>query len=187
MGNGTPDEDALMRAAQAGDQRAFDALASSLRPVVAARVRGIVRDPHAADDILQETLLRAWTRSDSWNGSGSVRQWALGIAAHLALNHLRATRRRAETAIGDHEAHTPGPDSRALQAEDARRLRGLIGSLSPAKRQVVTMACEDDLSVREVAERLGIPEGTVKSRLHHARQWLTKQWELRDNEGKDSL
>ena len=189
-------DEALMRAVQRGDAEAFDVLAERLRPGLSARLHDIVRDPGAADDMLQETLLRVWTRAAQWDGRGPAGGWALRIATNLALNHLRTVRRRRETALDvactdDRQSVSgaipsgAGPGTEVEADETSRRLRGLVDALPRDKRDVVALACDDDLSVREIADRLGIPEGTVKSRLHHARKWLAAQWMLRENEGKD--
>jgi len=189
-------DEALMRAATRGDAGAFDLLAERLRPALAARVQGIVRDAGSAEDLLQETLLRAWARSDQWDGRGSVSAWLGRIATNLALNHLRTVRRRRETPLTDEDEAGPAavsrhqdartsPERHAEDADTGRRLRDLITALPGDKREALTLASDEDLSIAEIADRLGVPEGTVKSRLHHARKWLIAQWTLRENEGKE--
>jgi RNA polymerase sigma-70 factor (ECF subfamily) len=189
-------DEALMRAAAHGDAAAFDALVEHLRPALVARLHAIVRDAAAAEDLLQETLLRAWTRAEQWDGRGSVAAWLGRIATNLALNHLRTVRRRRETPLGPEDEAGPAPDAwaqdartsperRAEDADTSRRLRSLITGLPSDKREALTLACVEDLSIAEIADRLDIPEGTVKSRLYHARKWLAAQWTLRENEGKD--
>lgn len=196
MGQRDGCDEALMHAAARGDAGAFDLLAERLRPALAARVHGIVRDAGSAEDLLQEALLRAWTRSDQWDGRGSVSAWLGRIATNLALNHLRTVRRRRETPLTDEDEAGPAavsrhqdartsPERHAEDADTGRRLRDLITALPGAKREALTLACDEDLSIAEIADRLGVPEGTVKSRLYHARRWLAAQWTLRESEGKE--
>ncbi len=66
-------------------------------------------------------------------------------------------------------------------------MRRLVGALPPPKREVVLLSYDEDLALREVAERLGIAEGTAKSRLHYARKWLTEQWNAYETEGEEWL
>ncbi|MBM3492837.1 MAG: RNA polymerase sigma factor [Armatimonadetes bacterium] len=183
------EEDGLMCSVQRGDAGAFDALATRLRTRLASRIGAIVRDPGASDDVLQETLLRIWTHASQWDRRAPVQAWAARVATNLAINHLRSVRRRREDPLAyggpDLTAGScASPHTHAEATDEHRRIRDLMSELPRGKRQVLAMACED-MSVREIAERLALPEGTVKSRLHHARRWLAARWDIRENEGKD--
>jgi RNA polymerase sigma-70 factor (ECF subfamily) len=188
-----PTDTQLMAAICARDAEAFEILAQRHREMLRHCLLQIVRDPNTADDLLQETLLRVWMRAEQWDERGAVRAWLVRIATNLALNSLRTCSRRREQPLEpprrdvfeEEEPLTPAwlidpaenrPEELAAQAERRARLQSLIGDLPEEKRDVLRLVVEADMELREVAETLDIPEGTVKSRLHHARKRLARQW-----------
>jgi RNA polymerase sigma-70 factor (ECF subfamily) len=154
----------------------------------------IVRDEAAAQDLVQEAFLRVWTRAEQWEGRGFFKAWLYRIATNLALNHLRSVRRRREQPLEvpnewaddeEEESSVPawlidtsaiGPDVALELAERRRRLQRLLGRLPEEKREVFRLVHEMELSVRDAADELGIPEGTVKSRLYYAKRRLAREW-----------
>ncbi|MEO7719690.1 MAG: sigma-70 family RNA polymerase sigma factor [Capsulimonas sp.] len=186
-------DDKLMERIQERDEAAFELLVQRYQDALRRHLLRTVRDEDAAGDLLQELLLRVWTKADQWDGRGGVRQWLFRAATNLALNHLRSVRRRRETALEAPPTVTTDevrrdlpaewiadasetPEEAAQSAESARRLRGMIGQLSDEKREVWTLVHEDEMDMAGAAEKLGIPTGTVKSRLYHARQQLAREW-----------
>lgn len=175
------------------DAHAFETLFHRYGEAVCRHVARIVRDTAAADDLAQEVFLRVWDRADQWTGQGPFKAWLFRIATRQALNHLRTVRRRREQPIetprpsADQEdegyvtgdlvdACSLGPDTLLELAEQRGLVRRLIDELPEEKREVFRMIHDAEMEVREVAERLGIPEGTVKSRLHHARKQIARKW-----------
>ncbi len=189
----TPSDAILMQRIVARDQEAFAILFARYQAQVTENLRWIMRDPGAADDLTQEVFLRVWNRADQWSGQGSFRGWLFRIARNLSLNQLRSQSRRREQPLEmpslydeeDEEQPVPGwmidraalgPDVQLERAEQRRILQALIDALPEEKREVFQMVYEDEVALREVAEQLAIPEGTVKSRLFHARKQLTEAW-----------
>jgi len=190
-----PDDATLLTRVARGDAEAFETLFARYSDTVRRHLLRIVRRPAAADDLVQEAFLRVWTRADQWDGRGAFRGWLFRIATNLALNHLRSVRRRRQQPLdippdlGDSDEHEHvapswmidasalGPDAIAQLAEQREMCRRLLDRLPEAKREVFRLAHEAELPVREIAERLGIPEGTVKSRLHHAARRVARDWE----------
>lgn len=187
-------DDILVRQVQAGDAAAFDALFERYAPRIRPHLVRLVRDDAAADDLLQEVFLRLWTRAEQWEGRGTVSGWLTRVATNLALNHLRSVRRRRsqpldlpkepededdiETAPGWMvDAAALGPDEVLEEAERRDALRRAVYALPEEQRQVLRMVHEAEMDIREVAAQLGIPSGTVKSRLHYAREELARGWE----------
>jgi RNA polymerase sigma-70 factor, ECF subfamily len=185
-------DEALMGKVQARDACAFEALYARYRDRVRGHLMGVVRDPAAAEDLVQEVFLRLWTHAEQWEARGSFPAWIFRIATNLALNHRRSVGRRREQrldspeeAAADEESLVPGwmidaaalgPEVALERSEQRLRLRRLIDTLPEEKRDVFRMVCEQEMEIRDVAEALGIPEGTVKSRLHHARKRLARAW-----------
>ena len=85
------------------------------------------------------------------------------------------------------DASPLGPDAVVEQAEQRRLIRRFVDTLPEEKREVFRMVHDAEMEVREVAERLGIPEGTVKSRLHHARRRIAKDWRELETQEEDNL
>lgn len=197
-----PSDCQLLAAIQQRDADAFETLAARYREALTRHLRGIVREAGAAEDLLQETLLRLWMRAEQWDGRGDACAWLFRIATNLALNHLRSQRRRREYPLElpddcvDEDAPpdpawlidagSPKPEQRVAQAEQEREMWRLVAQLPEGKREVFRLVHAEDLDVREVAERLGIPEGTVKSRLYHARKRLALQWHTWEMEGEEN-
>lgn len=172
------------------DEEAFDALSLRYHDPLRRHLMSTVRDAEVADDLQQELLLRIWTRADQWDG-GSVKSWLYRIATNLALNHLRTVRRRREDPLeppksvdGDGgptpswmvDSESEAPEQTVIRRERTRRLHGVIDELSEDKRAVWDLVHEHEMDTASAARTLGIPAGTVKSRLYHARQQLAREW-----------
>ena len=173
------------------DAHAFEMLFERYIDALQRHARHIVHDEAAAHDVVQETFLRVWQRAAQWDGSGTFKAWLYRIATNLALNHLRTVQRRRETPLtlppdDDEEdnfvpawmmdASSLEPEAVVEQAEARARYRKLVNRLPDDKRQVVQMVLEMEMSLRDAADALEIPEGTVKSRLHYARKQLARDW-----------
>ena len=175
------------------DSRAFDELMRRYESPIRGHLLRIVRDPAAADDLAQDVFLRLWQRAGQWRGKGAFRAWLMRIATNLALNHLRTLRRRPHRPLqpapapGDEDqdntlpawmvdASAVGPDEALERAERRDLFRRMIEELPEEKRQVLQMVHEEDMDLADVARALGVPLGTVKSRLHYTIKHLGSQW-----------
>jgi len=171
------------------DSEAFDELFRRYHDALYGHVLRIVRDADLARDVVQEALLRVWTRADTWQSSGSCRSWLFRIAANVALNQIRASHRRREAPLpegltGDPASEDeglaadpePGPDARAVRAEERAVLDRLIEALPADKREVVRLSLASDNDLESVSSALSIPRGTVKSRLYYARKLMSDEW-----------
>ena len=177
-----------------GEQEAFAILFERYRADVCRHLLGIIRDGAAVDDLTQEVFLRLWRRAGQWKGEAAFRSWLLRIATNLALNHLRTVKRRREQPIqpvpsseADEDesvvptwmidAATLRPDEALAQIERRHLLRQVVSQLSEEKQVVFRMVYDAQMETRQVASKLEIPEGTVKSRLYHARQQIARAWQ----------
>ena len=193
----------LIEKIREGDQDACEILCARHEEGLRRYLLRLVHDPAAAEDLLQETFLRLWTRAAQWRGKGAVKSWLFSIARNLAFNHLDSVRRRrqqpleppVEPAEEDDEGNpspawmadrrTPGADVLLEQAEEHQLLRDAIDTLPQSKRQVFYMVYDGDMEIHEVARELDLPAGTVKSRLFYARKHIAEAWRRLQNEWED--
>ena len=193
-----PGDEELIRQVAAGGADAFDTLHARHRDAVRARVGRIVRDDACAEDVTQDVFLRVWTRAGQWNGQGTVIAWLSRIAQNAALNHPRSARARSRNmprrvcGPADGEPLADGdrfidaglsPAELAARAEQREELARTVDGLPPAKREVWRLVYEDELDLATAAETLGIPTGTVKSRLYHARRLVAEAMQAMEEEG----
>jgi RNA polymerase sigma-70 factor (ECF subfamily) len=190
-----PSDQDLIERIRERDAHAFEMLFDRYKEMIRRHLAHIVRDNAAAQDLLQEVFLRVWTRAEQWNGRGSFKAWLYRIATNLALNHLRSVRRKREQPLeipddwtddeGDADlvpawmvdASALGPDKTLELAEQWTLFRRLVEGLPEEKREVFRLVHEMEMSMRDVADELDIPEGTVKSRLHYAKKHLAREWQ----------
>jgi RNA polymerase sigma-70 factor (ECF subfamily) len=174
---GCQDDKSLIDACRAGRTEAFGALVSRyqdrLYPTI-LRLAGCAED---AQDVMQEAFLRAFQKLDRFHGESSFYTWVYRIAVNLTLSgHRRrrvAARRRdesrgraLETACDPRDNDPSAPLERS---ERDRIIQGALDSLAPDHRAVVVMKEFDGLQYEEIGAILGVPVGTVRSRLHRAR------------------
>ncbi len=122
--------------------------------------------PADADDIVQETLLRAWRSPGLLDEDpGEVRGWLFTVARHLVIDERRSAHSRHETANAEVDADVT--EDRVERLFDEMLLTDALASLSEHHREVIVRSFYGGRSTLELARELGIPEGTVKSRLHY--------------------
>jgi RNA polymerase sigma factor (sigma-70 family) len=165
------DEDLVLRLG-AGDEQAFRELFGRYAEVANALAFRLVRQAQVAEEIVQEAFLAVWRNPDRYDSAkGSVRSWLMGTVHHRAVDAVRreqAQRRRAEQAAGLGPGIVEDPVDDVLAAIDLPRERRLVrsalGELPEEQREVIQRMYFDGLSQSQIAERTGIPLGTVKSR-----------------------
>jgi RNA polymerase sigma factor (sigma-70 family) len=133
-------------------------------------------DRMLAEEILQDTLLAVWRGAATFAGRSQVRTWLYGIARRQAHNRLRVTRPVESTLddVPERAAVDPGPEELALAGLSRDRVLAAVERLSLVHREVVVLIAVAELSHAEIAAVVGVPVGTVKSRLHNARAALAR-------------
>jgi RNA polymerase sigma-70 factor (ECF subfamily) len=175
--SGPLDQRKLIRRAQRGDQAASRELVDLYKERLFGFVWRVVRNHHDAEEICQETFLRAFAALDSFNERYRFSTWLFTIAYRLSLNHLR---RRSPVPGGDGLNDVPDnqPDATEIVAasEQAKRLEQLIWQsvdrLSPSQKATVMLFYHEQMSCQEISKVLDMPVATVKSHLHRARAKL---------------
>jgi RNA polymerase sigma-70 factor (ECF subfamily) len=128
-------------------------------------------DRAQAEDVVQETLLRAWRHDVTDDGQGSARAWLFTVARNLVVDDARSARRRHEAPTEEVPDLPDGPDGpddqRVDRLFDSLVITDALRAIGPEHREVVLKAYYGRLTTAEIAAELGIPPGTVKSRLHY--------------------
>jgi RNA polymerase sigma-70 factor (ECF subfamily) len=159
--------------AHAGNREAFGELVT--RYVAQARrvARAVLRDAADADDAVQDAFLSALKNLGRYDPARPFGPWLLRIVANAATDRLRRRRVRAGEPIGAHLAtNEAGPDRQADRAALSEALWAALATLPERQRLAVVLFDVEGYSHREIAETLGIPEGTVRSHVFHARRAL---------------
>ena len=162
----------LIRQAQRGDRRAFGELVRRHREGTINVVYRMCGDAALAEEAAQEAFIRAWTNLPKYKPRSPFRNWLYRIAVNVARDALR--RERPSVDIDSVVVASPerGPEAAAEVEESSQRVRQAVLDLPPASRSVLVLREYEDLSYREIADTLGIPIGTVMSRLNYARGLL---------------
>jgi len=151
-----------------------DEIASLLEPQIPGLRRyawALLRDDEAADDLVQDTLERAISRWGQRHRNGDLRAWLFAIQRNLFLNQLR--RRRSRPEVGPEALDCmPAPEGDADLRIEARDVLAGLDALPEEQRSVLLLVGVEDLSYQQAAEVLGLPVGTVMSRLSRARARL---------------
>ena len=168
------DKEAVRRIRR-GDSSGLEALVMRYQ-VEAARVAYLItRDRQLADDVMQTAFVLAYERIEQYDPSRPFPPWFFRIVTNAALKALRHDRRALDADVDLAELlpdSSPGPEEALSAAEVARRVWEALGRLTPGQRAVVVMRYYLAYSEREIAAEVGRPLGTVRWRLHAARQRL---------------
>ncbi len=161
----------------------IEALYAEHAPFIGRVLIRLVGDGPQIDDLLQETFLTAFRRRDSFDGTSSHRTWLYGIAARLAMRHRRgagrfrrALGRLAEEPVASQPAR---PDQDLERARAAAAVREALDRLPFKQREVFILFELEEMGGEEIADMLGVPIGTVWTRLHHARKRCRELMERR--------
>lgn len=168
---GAHDEELLLRV-EGGDDRAFRELFARYAAIANALAFRLVRQAQVAEEIVQEAFLAVWRNPERYDRTrGSVRSWLLGTVHHRAVDAVRreqAQRRRAEQAAAVAPAVEEDPVDDVVAAidlpRDRRLVRRALSELPDEQRDVIRRMYFEGLSQSQIAERTGLPLGTVKSR-----------------------
>lgn len=163
----------LVERARNGDVEAYEQLVQRYQGLASRVAYLVARDTADAEDAAQEAFVKAYYALDRFREGASFKPWLLRIVTNEALNRRRSAGRRAGLALRAAEEPVsgdaaPSPEAAALEFEKKRTLLAAIESLAEPDRLVVTYRYFLDLSEAEMAEALGVPRGTVKSRLSRA-------------------
>jgi RNA polymerase sigma-70 factor, ECF subfamily len=170
---GSETEGELVARTRAGDRTAFGALVDRYAGQARRVARAVLDDADEADDAAQDGFLSALVKFDRYDARRPFGPWLMRIVANAATDRRRRRRvRRAEPLDPGLVGGGPRPDTEAVRSELGDRLRAALAELSPRRRTAVVLFDVEGYSHAEIAEILGIPEGTVRSEVFHARRRL---------------
>ena len=177
---------ALVERVQSGDKRAFDLLVRKYQHKVIGLVSRYVRSHAECEDIAQESFIRAWRAIGSFRGDSAFYTWLYKIAVNTAKNHLVAMGRRPPTddidaedavfmagAARMHDSATP--ERELMRQEIEQSVFSTVQALPEELRTAITLREVDGLSYDEIAEAMGCPIGTVRSRIFRAREAIDEK------------
>lgn len=165
-------QELLVVRARRGDNGAFGELVRGLERPLFYYIRRLVGTDEDGWDIAQEVWTKAFRGIRSLRETNRFRVWLYGIAHRTAMSHHRAQYRR-QALFNDCPVPESAADTSATPSpQDAERVHLALDRIDPVFREVLTLRFLEDLSVEETAEVIGVPAGTVKSRLFHAKKAL---------------
>jgi len=169
-------DEALISRIAAGDRLAMQVLFARHHVRVYRFVLRLVGNPTTAEDLISEVFLDVWRQADRFEGKSQVTTWLLAIARHKALN---AMRRNWELPLNSETAAAivdtaDGPEAIVHKADRREIVQKCLMQLSPAHREIIDLVYYHENTVAEVAQIVGAPAGTVKTRMFYARKRLAE-------------
>jgi RNA polymerase sigma-70 factor (ECF subfamily) len=177
------DDIQLITRARSGDEMAFRALLGKYERAVYSICLRMIRNRDEAADLAQESFVKVFSMLDRYNPSYAFSSWLFKITSNLCIDHLR--KRRIETFAMDepidgekgeiqrqYQAPDLDPEQEYIRKEKMQRLVEAIENLPPHYRIMLVLRHQENLSYEQIAESLDIPLGTVKARIHRAREML---------------
>ena len=172
----TAEKEFAQETATAVLRREFEERLAECGPLAYRVARSVLRNGADAEDVAQEALLRAYRRFERLRDRTRFRAWLVRIAFRLAIDRTRSSKRReVRETLWSQAALRPSTEDVAAASEFQKHLDGAMEELPEKHRLVLLLAAMQGHSLEEVAEMLGLPVGTVKSRLFFARKQLAEK------------
>lgn len=176
------DELLVVRVVTLRDQQAFTMLVERYQSKVRNYLRQLTRDPSLADDLAQETFIRAWDKMDTISSGGRFSAWLMKIAHNMFLQSYRKAKRYGrlmEELEQDTDVMTPVENS-PISGEGSLDMPKYLSILNEEERSVMLLYFVNDLTHSEISEVSGLPLGTVKSHIHRGKFKIREHFELKD-------
>ncbi|MHA3916637.1 RNA polymerase sigma factor [Halovulum sp. GXIMD14793] len=165
----------LLQAMAGGDKAAFAALYKQLERPIYKFICSRLNDPFEASDILHEVFIDAWRSADRFEGRSSVKTWMMGIAYRKTMDRFRKMKRVTLTDETPEQVDDTATQIDLVAAgQEGEHIRFCLDELSDEHRMAVEMAFYEDMPYREIAIAADAPEGTIKTRIYHAKQLLKR-------------
>jgi RNA polymerase sigma-70 factor (ECF subfamily) len=165
-----PTDEELLGAVREGDSGALRELYERHAPWLLLRLSRRCADPNVVEEVVQDTFVAVWRGARRYRGQGEVAAWVWGIGIRRLIDRLR--RSRVVPLLPERRGPEPSAEEQVLLGVEYGDLAGALNRLSPELRAALQATVLDGLTTREAARLLGIPAGTVKTRMMRARQQL---------------
>ncbi len=176
----------LIKRAAKGDANAFESLMVQYEPPVYKLCYRMMGNPEDAQDMCQETFLKAWKHLEGFHMDSAFSTWLYRLASNCCLDLLRSKKRKPTISLVQEDEDgeeltyepadpSPQPDEVLIKKEEQQLLQQALLSLDEQQRAILTLRVVNDLSYEDISHILQIKEGTVKSRLARARENLRKK------------
>jgi RNA polymerase sigma-70 factor, ECF subfamily len=175
------DESLARLAAALGDPQAFEVLVLRHQQRIFYLLRRFTGDAAIAEELCQETFLRAWRKLATFDGRGAFGGWLTRLAHNVFLQyHRRGGNRMRTTSLDDTETNfqIDGMLATEPSADEAPDLPRLLAVVSEEEQRVLVLAYAEGLSLPEIGEILDLPIGTVKSQIHRAKQKIRRHFQM---------
>ncbi len=170
----------IQRIAKNLDREAFASLFDAFAPRVKSFMIRKGASPDLAEDLVQETMINVWTKAGMYDpAKGTVLTWVFTIARNLRIDRIRRESSRPLAELGDYDAPSDAPGSEEIlgRKDEARCVARALTGIPPEQREILILSFVDDVPQSEIARRLNLPLGTVKSRMRLAYNHLRKTLE----------
>lgn len=155
------------------DIAAFEAFYRAMEKPLFRFLASRLNDPFQCADLLHEVFLDVWNGAGRFEGRSTVKSWVFGIAYRKVMDHFRKQGRfTTDEDIPEQEDDSPDVLTCIAAAQDAAHVRFCLDGLKPDHRAAIELTFYEDMGYREIAEALQVPEGTVKTRVFHAKKLL---------------
>lgn len=169
------DDADLLKLVAEGDCAAMRSLYERHYDALYAFLRSRGADAQNAADTLHDTMLDVWRKAESYGGQASVKTWMFTIARNKLVDRIRRTARVSYTdEVPETIDPAPDPEAVAVAASDAARVRICLSKLKPAHLTVIRLAFYENMTYSEIGAVEGAPEGTIKTRIFHAKKLLMR-------------
>jgi len=172
--------DLVIRIAEKSDKRAFTELFAYFGPRLKGYMMGRGMNAEAAEDLAQETMIRVWNKAAMYSSAkGQVSTWIFTIARNLHIDSVRRDKIVSFTDLADFDQADEDPvsDENLIATEETELVAHAIAKLPGEQKEIIEMAFMKDMTQTEIAGKIGLPLGTVKSRMRLAYQKLSKSLE----------
>jgi RNA polymerase sigma-70 factor (ECF subfamily) len=177
-----PNTDELVERCLKGDQAAWEQIVRQHWRKVFNLAYKFVGRHDEAEDLTQDIFLKIFKALHTFDRRANFQTWLISISRYLCIDHYRSVRKERETMARDVDAsdlspvsRERGPESQLEQVKLKQLIQSALGELPAALRQAVVLRDLQELSYQEIADQLGLPEGTVKSRINRGRLELARQ------------